>query len=428
MGQVTQGSVVRACLASALAACLLLAAATAPAAAKKFVPTRFDDPAPGPCKVRDCSLREAIRAAENHSGPDKVILSRGTYDIEIPDTTGAGIEAGDLNLSGPLSVRGRGPGLTKVDGNGVDRVFTAGGDNTIRGLTIKGGDSSMNPGHTNVGGGVAAFGEKLVLKNVMIRKNQAQLGGGVESTAEQLTIVDSTLHLNRADEGAGLDLRSSITQPVTMIKDSTLDTNLAQLKGAGILADGFVSGPATQTPALGILNSTIVGNIAVGDPGPQGGGLMADNGASVSIGHATFAENRAGDVVNDGIGGGLYQHSGAAIVVAASIIADNFVGYNGQATASGPSAECAGTITGTVGDLLLTLPGNTCIVSGSTTGTNYAGLGLLGHHGGPTETIPLKPDSPAIALTDSCFPPKDQRGFQRPDTGCDSGAFERHNP
>lgn len=424
----TRGLFVRAWLTSALAACLLLSTAAAQATAGQFVPTRFDDPAPGACKVHDCSLREAIAAAEDHPGKDEVILSRGTYNIEIPDTTGAGIEAGDLNLYGPLSVQGPGPELTKVDGNGVDRVFTAGGKNTIHGLTIKGGDSSMNPGHTNVGGGVTAFGEKLVLSNVLIMKNQAQLGGGVESTAEQLTIAHSTLHLNRADEGAGLDLRSSITQPVTMLKNSTLDTNLAQLKGGGILADGHVSGPATQTPALSILNTTIAGNVAVGDPGPQGGGLMSDNGASVSMGHVTIAGNRAGDVVNDGVGGGLYQHSGPGISLGESIIADNSVGYNGQVTETGPSAECAGTFFGSDGNLQLTFTGNSCSISGGTTGTNNAGLGVLGDHGGPTPTIPLRSDSPAIALTDGCSPRTDQRGFPRPDTGCDSGAFERQKP
>jgi CSLREA domain-containing protein len=407
---------------------VLLAVATGRASADQFVPTRHDDPVPGACKPGDCSLREAIQAAENQPGRDEIVLSRGTYDIEIPDTTGTGIEAGDLNLSGALSVIGRGPSLTKVDGNGVDRVFTAGGNNSIRGLTVKGGDASMNPGHTSVGGGVAAFGEKLVLGNVKILKNQAHLGGGVESTAAQLKIVRSTLHLNRADEGAGLDLRSSITQPVTTIKNSTLDTNIAELKGAGILADGFVSGPATQTPVLELFNTTIAGNVAVGDPGPQGGGLMADNGASVGTAHVTIAGNRAGDVVNDGIGGGLYQHSGATIGLGETILANNYVGYNGQATASGPSAECAGSITGDGGNLLLTLPGNTCIVSGGTTGTNNAGLGALGDHGGPTKTIPLLSGSPAIGLGVSCFPRKDQRGSPRPETGCDSGAFERQKP
>jgi hypothetical protein len=419
---------VRASLGSALCACVLLAVTAAPAPAHRYVPTRFNDPPPGACRARDCSLREAIRAAEKHPGRDKVILSRGTYGLEIPDMTGAGIEAGDLNLSGPLTLRGQGPGRTKVDGNGVDRVFTAGGTNTIRDLTIKGGDASKNPGHTNVGGGIAAFGKSLTLKNVMVTKNQAHLGGGVESVAEDLTIRDSTFHLNRAEEGAGLDLRSSITQPVTSIRGSTFDTNIAQLKGAGILADGYLSGPATQTPALGILNSTIAGNVAVGEPGPQGGGIMADNGASVSIGLTTVAYNRAGDVINNGTGGGLYRHGSAALVLGDSIIANNTAGYNGQVSASAPSAECAGPLTGSGGDLLLTLPGNTCIVTGSTTGTNNAGLGPLGDYGGPTQTVSLLAGSPAIGLSQSCFPPKDQRGFPRPETGCDSGAFERQKP
>jgi len=51
MGLVRRGRGARAWLTAAVGACLLLAVAAAPAAAKKFVPTRYDDPAPGACKV-----------------------------------------------------------------------------------------------------------------------------------------------------------------------------------------------------------------------------------------------------------------------------------------------------------------------------------------------------------------------------------------
>jgi hypothetical protein len=41
--------------------------------------------------------------------------------------------------------------------------------------------------------------------------------------------------------------------------------------------------------------------------------------------------------------------------------------------------------------------------------------------------VKLLPGSPAIGLVGGC-PPKDQRGKPRPETGCDSGAFERKGP
>ena len=46
-----------------LRAFALLALLPSLALADDFVPTRYDDPAPGPCLPVDCSLREAILAA-----------------------------------------------------------------------------------------------------------------------------------------------------------------------------------------------------------------------------------------------------------------------------------------------------------------------------------------------------------------------------
>ena len=41
--------------------------------------TRFDDPPPGECTDMDCSLREAIRAANANSDADTILLGMGTY-------------------------------------------------------------------------------------------------------------------------------------------------------------------------------------------------------------------------------------------------------------------------------------------------------------------------------------------------------------
>jgi hypothetical protein len=57
-------------------------------------------------------------------------------------------------------------------------------------------------------------------------------------------------------------------------------------------------------------------------------------------------------------------------------------------------------------------------------------LGSLGANGGPTETIPLLPGSPAIDAGDAQLcPPADQRGVVRPmGARCDIGAFEFEPP
>ena len=90
-------------LAGCLAAVALLATASA-ASAVTYRPTRTDDPAPNGCKKNDCSLREAVIAA-NANGGGKIVLGPGKrYELT---RKGAGENAaltGDLDVFGPSSV------------------------------------------------------------------------------------------------------------------------------------------------------------------------------------------------------------------------------------------------------------------------------------------------------------------------------------
>src|SRR5688572_24355623 len=88
-------------------ACALAVAAVAPAAqAAQFNVNTTGDPAPGPCEPApgNCSLREAVLAANFSDGPDEVNLPAGTYTLVIPGT-GSG---GDLNVNEPLTIRNTG--------------------------------------------------------------------------------------------------------------------------------------------------------------------------------------------------------------------------------------------------------------------------------------------------------------------------------
>jgi len=62
-----------------------------------FTPTRFDDPPPGTCDPGDCSLREAIIAANGLAGPDDIVLAAGTYTLSIPGTGENSAADGDLD-------------------------------------------------------------------------------------------------------------------------------------------------------------------------------------------------------------------------------------------------------------------------------------------------------------------------------------------
>lgn len=59
--------------------------------------------------------------------------------------------------------------------------------------------------------------------------------------------------------------------------------------------------------------------------------------------------------------------------------------------------------------------------------TLSAQIGQLAANGGPTPTISLLADSPALGAAATC-PSADQRGVSRPAAGCDSGSFESPLP
>ncbi len=406
-----------------------------PAAAKTYEPTRKDDPNPGACKPKNCSLREAISAADDHSGRDTVLLKPGRYKLGLPDPATSHY----LYLSDRTTVRGKGAKKTTIDANFNDRVFLVGsGGGYLRGLTItKGATSGQQQGagilalegaltldgvvvsgnaSNNAGGGLFLFDSPTTIKNSRITGNQAAVGGGIESQAPLVRILRSTVSGNTAAEGAGIDLRpSQTTVPVTKITASTISGNSATNKGGGILADGILYTGANhlEDPELHVFNSTIAGNLANNDAG----GVMADNLATVDIENSSIGFNRANeDQVGTAVAGGVFQHSGAIFNVDNSILAGNEVGQGGS------DENCSGFFSG-AGNVLSSQEG--CIVSFTEPFNRYSTNPIanqLASNGGPTKTLAIPRPSAAVGFANDC-PKRDQRGKRRP-TNCDSGAFE----
>jgi hypothetical protein len=377
---------------AALIVCLLLVAT---AGADTFKPTRKDDPVPNGCRPHDCSLREASIAANANPGADLIPLKRGTYEIQLGFGDAPSFQSDGLDLFSAVEIRGAGPTKTRIDANGIDRPveigigISAGHMNvTLRALTLRGGDAGAptagNSG--SQGGGVISARGNLTLKHVVIRNNEAQFGGGIESFADgALRIKKSTIAGNNAGEGGAIDLGAGLDPgelvPVK-ISASTISGNFAG-KGAGILADG--NPEPGDPPRVKMVNSTVAGNMA----SAEAGGIMADNGATVTLDHTTVVDNMAD---SDNVGGGD-AGTGQAVAV------------EGQ----------GGTVcTFNVSPFAIIDPAD-------------RRLGLLDDNGGPTKTVKLLAGSLAIGFANSC-PKGDQRGVPRPHQDCDSGAFERKKP
>jgi CSLREA domain-containing protein len=416
-----RGSVGIAVLAALVAGLLAASGATG----ATFKPTRHDDPPPGNCKQADCSLREAVMAANEGSGRDTILLRKGTYELEVPadiSTQSSNTdENGDLNLDYPVTIRGVSTKKTKIDANAIDRVVRItpssfdGSTMKLQALTLKGGDATagVHPTQTPLGGGIWIYDSYGTVKliGIGIHHSEAVLGGGIRGQAKKLVIKRSSISGNNAAEGGGLQLTPVIfATATTKIISSTIADNYAS-KGGGILADGYSSG-GLAVPVISLVTSTVARNHAAN----EAGGVMADNGASVTLGGSTVAYNIAGeDAPGTNVAGGIYQHSGATFVFADSILAQNSL-------ASGVDPQCSGSFTSNSGAVVEVQP-SPCTMSGSPALVGSAKTEPLAKNGGPTKTVKILKSSQAIGHSIECAN-RDQRGVKRPQNGCDSGAYE----
>jgi hypothetical protein len=365
-----------------------------PAWADTFTVTNLHDSGPG-------SLRAAMEAAEANAGADEIVFADGvsgtiTLASMLPiirDPAGLIIDGGgDVTVSGnnavtvffvsriadqqggALSLRN----LKLTDGkcthvfcNGAG-IFTNGESVEVINSTISGNDA---PG--GGGGGIGSSGDgSVTVTNSTITDNSAVAGGGIyHDTGDSLTVTNSTISGNSAS-GVGGGIFDAIGMQVT---NSTITDNSAS-DGGGIYIT-FVGGGR-------VTNSTIVGNSASG----SGGGIFIDEG--------NFLDLRNTIVANSTSGGNCFGPGG--------FIGDD--GYNVENTDTcgfTRTSQQTGSLPNT--DPLLDPVG-------------------LADNGGPTETIALLPESPAVDLVgqEACPPPQtDQRGVERPQgEACDSGAFE----
>jgi CSLREA domain-containing protein len=429
-----------------------------------FVVTRRTDPVPGACTKSDCSLREAVRAANAHPGADRILLpSRRPYTLQRPSTTEDGALDGDLDITNdPLQIVHPGKGRATIDANGIDRVFHifVGAPTTLLRLKITGG--SHGSGSEGDGGAILTFANLRIVDSAVVGNRafgSSGSGGGIEADDGKLTILHSSISYNRADDSSGA---LEVGNHALVIKGSTIVGNHANFAGAGYMYGDGASRIERTTIAknrsasetggiyfsesagtLTILRSTISGNVAASDAG----GISFRNG-TVSMVNSTVSGNRAGasgggvwaltpvklnsvtiarnvadsDSTGGGEGAGLFKAgTGFLVEVENSLIALNRRG-------DGALSDCLGEDPiDSLGHNLISSTGP----AGACAGFDEPGdkvrsnpkIGQLKKNGGPTKTIKLLKGSPAINAADrNTSPGRDQRGVKR--RKADIGAFE----
>ena len=397
-----------------------------------------------------CSLREAVESANANAdfggctrtgtgNKDVILLEAGESYVRsragIDDTN----ENGDLDITGNTVFKVVGAGVVTIDANDLDRaihVLPTGKLKSARlvvqdGLIDSGqpqtiGAGILNRGRMNLarstitlndittnigcpcGAGVGAYGVNTTLRRVTVDNNTMDVntGGGLAYLDGNLKVVKSTITGNYAPRGGGMYLGNSDPADRARIIDSTIDGNRA-VGEPNSTGGGVWIGSATRPR---FTNVTISGNGANGD----GGGVYGYSGIA-KLNAVTITDNVADYDSNDtGSGGGVY---GESVKLRNSIIARN--------TAETMAVEDCSTTESpdSVGHNLIG-EGGGCFDEGSNVATATPRLGPLAANGGATLTHKLKAASPAIGIAANSAPPRDQRGHRR-DSAPDAGAYER---
>lgn len=336
--------------------------------AATYAVTKFEDTADGTCNS-DCSLREAVIAANSAVGPDTITLLAGQYtfaDMSGTDTGEDIGEKGDLDFtdSDTTTLIGAGVDLTTIDANVLDRAIhvAANASADISELTIQNGSLTGDSAH---GGGIFIEGD-LVMSNAIVTGNTLtgassglSLGAGISCKGSgssvtldavsvtqnvsgdttkfvygggmsvwldcSATVSQSTFSENEAYFGAGLYITTSNTTSNTYT-DLTVTSNTASPNaGGGIVvgANGTTDNTAVFNNVLIYQNSAVAGGggmyvtgpvdmtnaaISDNDTDANGGGVLVANSinADLSLAFSTITKNVANDDrTSGGNGGGI---------------------------------------------------------------------------------------------------------------------------
>jgi hypothetical protein len=347
---------------------------------------------------------------------------------------GGGVEtySGNTTLTG-CTVTGN---SARHNGGGLDNFgsqTTALTDCTVSGNTagFGGGVSNFGPHAVTLtrctvggnsagsGGGLANQGGTIALADCTISANSARYGGGLDNYGGPIALADCTISANSARYGGGLD---NFGGPIALA-DCTVSGNSATRLGGGMFNYGTaaltgctVSGNSALAGGglCNILGTAALADCTIGANSARYGGGLYNYGGPIALADCTVSGNSA-----TRLGGGMFNYNGT-LNVGNTIVAGNTAATGGP-DALGPVASQGHNLVGVT-------DGSTGWVGSDLAGTAAAPLdpllAPLGNYGGPTQTMPLLPGSPAIdAGTSTGAPATDQRGQGRVGA-VDIGAFE----
>ncbi|NQV27466.1 MAG: hypothetical protein HQ518_24210 [Rhodopirellula sp.] len=334
------------------------------------------------------SLRAAIQETNALAGPDTIYLTSGTFTLSFDGHDDDNAIAGDLDITGDLTIIGAGAENTIIDAGDIDRVFDifSSANVSISGVTIRNGTARNGAGIRNtgtltlkdsivedniaegafdsVGGGIAnSQGGTVTLDGVIVRNNTSEIhGGGLYSTDSTVTIINSIFENNSTEmDGGGI----SVFNGTLDMTGGAIRNNAAALDGGGL---------SMESAIVSLTEVSVSNNTAT----EQGGGInVFGDGAQLRIFTSTIADNSAtyegGGIRAAGVtlglmdttisgnttalgGGGLYNDN-SLVEIQNSLFFSNLASEDGGAISNNG-------FTGSLGISNSTFSGNTTLLSG----------------------------------------------------------------
>jgi hypothetical protein len=347
------------------------------------------------------------------------------------------------------------------DSVGGGAIFNDGGQVIVDGCSLTHNSAG------NTGGAIGGRGS-LVVRRSSIWGNTARKGGGIGMGQGEIVIVDSTIDGNSADEnGGGVYIAASAGRMA--ICGSTISANTAVQIGGGLYASdirhgqvqieqcafvrnrageaGKASGKAgaiyTQGCEVTLTRSTVSANEATMAAGVWTGAFIAPSNTNLqdvagvlSFENLTIAENHN---YGSQAGGGVWLAPPVSGEIKHCTIVRNRAGLNAGIAGAAEGVTLSSSIVVNEADKMpvncgqaygasaqptLQFPADSPTAMPCAAATQFADplLDPLGDYGGPTQTVRLRANSPALGASREC-PAVDQRGKVRPQP-CALGAYE----
>jgi CSLREA domain-containing protein len=437
-----------------------------------------------------CGLREAIEAANENqkqsgcpkgeSKRDVIVLKGTTYSLTVP-TTNENVNANgdlDLNVGGPITVRGVGSDISEITTGLADRVFDLNNLSSslrLEKVQVNSGDVTSYGGFDGFGGTIRSIG-RLTIDRAQVNNGDADSGGAVYS-GTALNISRSRFSGNDAIQSGGtLFFTADATIKRAAINSSDAGGGTADAAGGALymasgeatISDSSIRGSsadgATNADGYGgavfvdggtfrLIRSEISNNgvtATTNGDDELGAGLYLDGGTTATVINTTLFGNQA--AAPDGAAGAIYN--GGTLEVQHSTLYDNFAAsfgdqlYTtgtttiGRSIVNGDNTDdpCSGATFVSDGFNVAEFDDPSCNWGPSDAEDGNITMGSLQENGGPTQTLAFNPGASGIDFVPkgecrTITKSRDQRGFVRPNTKkvngkrkpqpCDSGAFEQ---